>query len=269
MAKHLSLKMNEVNFYEPFMEEPAILPGRPLSEMDIVEFVNQHRRSALSFFPRRWIQFKFVICSVSHTCDYFQGNTEEATGREYVWNMGEWSRTHHTSDNFTVCQHLFLLQTQLPGGRHGWHSHCCLRRGGGSRFVHFLFFFFLFPLQLCDTELTLSCPQMVMNSLRSWKTWPETTPTTPSSASSGSTPMTSLWYQQFCSLTLAKMCCKQRANCELIIQSCSPEHQGEVPRSENDSACSSSHSSSWPLTGRRPSSWTSSDPRLVWWMSPM
>lgn len=47
MAKHLSLKMNEVNFYEPFMEEPAILPGRPLSEMDIVEFVNQHRRSAL------------------------------------------------------------------------------------------------------------------------------------------------------------------------------------------------------------------------------
>lgn len=36
--------MNEVNFYEPFMEEPAILPGRPLSEMDIVEFVNQHRR---------------------------------------------------------------------------------------------------------------------------------------------------------------------------------------------------------------------------------
>lgn len=44
MAKHLSLKMNEVNFYEPFMEEPAILPGRPLSEMDIVEFVHQHRR---------------------------------------------------------------------------------------------------------------------------------------------------------------------------------------------------------------------------------
>uniref|UniRef100_A0A8C2WQZ7 Calsequestrin n=1 Tax=Cyclopterus lumpus TaxID=8103 RepID=A0A8C2WQZ7_CYCLU len=45
VTKHLSLKMNEVNFYEPFMEEPAILPGRPLSEMDIVEFVNQHRRS--------------------------------------------------------------------------------------------------------------------------------------------------------------------------------------------------------------------------------
>lgn len=45
--------MNEVNFYEPFMEEPAILPGRPLSEMDIVEFVNQHRRSSgfIFFYP--------------------------------------------------------------------------------------------------------------------------------------------------------------------------------------------------------------------------
>uniref|UniRef100_A0AAX7T8E5 Calsequestrin n=1 Tax=Astatotilapia calliptera TaxID=8154 RepID=A0AAX7T8E5_ASTCA len=44
VAKHLSLKMNEVNFYEPFMEEPAIVPGRPLSEIDIVEYVTQHRR---------------------------------------------------------------------------------------------------------------------------------------------------------------------------------------------------------------------------------
>ncbi|XP_058478289.1 calsequestrin-2-like [Solea solea] len=47
VAKHLSLKMNEVDFYEPFMEEPAVLPGRPLSEMDIVEFVTQHRRATL------------------------------------------------------------------------------------------------------------------------------------------------------------------------------------------------------------------------------
>ncbi|KAM9830145.1 calsequestrin-2-like [Syngnathus typhle] len=47
VAKHLSLKMNEVNFYEPFMEEPVVLPGRPLSETEIVDFVNQHRRATL------------------------------------------------------------------------------------------------------------------------------------------------------------------------------------------------------------------------------
>ncbi|XP_049608941.1 calsequestrin-2 [Syngnathus scovelli] len=47
VAKHLSLKMNMVNFYEPFMEEPVVLPGRPLSETEIVDFVNQHRRATL------------------------------------------------------------------------------------------------------------------------------------------------------------------------------------------------------------------------------
>lgn len=69
MAKHLSLKMNEVNFYEPFMEEPAILPGRPLSEMDIVEFVNQHRRSAayFLFFYLCVFQVKFKPGRVSCT----------------------------------------------------------------------------------------------------------------------------------------------------------------------------------------------------------
>lgn len=40
----------------------------------------------------------------------------------------------------------FSLQTQFPGGRHGWHPHCCLRRGGGSRFVCFLLFWFVFLL---------------------------------------------------------------------------------------------------------------------------
>lgn len=35
----------------------------------------------------------------------------------------------------------FSLQTQFPGGRHGRYPHCCLRRGGGSRFVFPVVFF--------------------------------------------------------------------------------------------------------------------------------
>lgn len=87
VAKHLSLKMNEVNFYEPFMEEPAILPGRPLSEMDIVEFVNQHRRLIYIFFGLFQPCLKLVLRFLK-TCS-LQGDFEEAPGREYVWNMGE------------------------------------------------------------------------------------------------------------------------------------------------------------------------------------
>lgn len=44
VAKQLTLKMNEVDFYEPFMDEPVTIPGKPNSENELVDFVNQHRR---------------------------------------------------------------------------------------------------------------------------------------------------------------------------------------------------------------------------------
>lgn len=44
VAKQLTLKMNEVDFYEPFMDEPVTIPGKPNSENEIVDFVNRHRR---------------------------------------------------------------------------------------------------------------------------------------------------------------------------------------------------------------------------------
>ncbi|XP_026788044.3 calsequestrin-2 [Pangasianodon hypophthalmus] len=47
VAKQLTLKMNEVDFYEPFMDEPVTIPGKPNSENEIVNFVNQHRRPTL------------------------------------------------------------------------------------------------------------------------------------------------------------------------------------------------------------------------------
>ncbi|KAL2088049.1 hypothetical protein ACEWY4_016877 [Coilia grayii] len=47
VAKHLTLKMNEVDFYEPFMEEPVTIPGKPNTESEIVDFVNTHRRPTL------------------------------------------------------------------------------------------------------------------------------------------------------------------------------------------------------------------------------
>lgn len=44
VAKELTLKMNEVDFYEPFMEEPVTIPGKPYSEEELVEFITEHRR---------------------------------------------------------------------------------------------------------------------------------------------------------------------------------------------------------------------------------
>uniref|UniRef100_H3AEN2 Calsequestrin n=1 Tax=Latimeria chalumnae TaxID=7897 RepID=H3AEN2_LATCH len=47
IARKLTLKMNEVDFYEPFLEEPATIPEKPYSEDEIVDFVNEHRRATL------------------------------------------------------------------------------------------------------------------------------------------------------------------------------------------------------------------------------
>ncbi|XP_052035587.1 calsequestrin-2 [Apodemus sylvaticus] len=47
VAKKLSLKMNEVGFYEPFMDEPSVIPNKPYTEEEIVEFVKEHQRPTL------------------------------------------------------------------------------------------------------------------------------------------------------------------------------------------------------------------------------
>lgn len=44
VAKHLTLKVNDVDFYEPFMDEPVTIPGKPNSEKEIVDYITRHRR---------------------------------------------------------------------------------------------------------------------------------------------------------------------------------------------------------------------------------
>lgn len=44
VAKKLTLKLNEIDFYEPFMEEPLTIPERPNSREEIVAFVEEHKR---------------------------------------------------------------------------------------------------------------------------------------------------------------------------------------------------------------------------------
>lgn len=44
VAKKLALKLNEVDFYEPFMDEPVHVPDKPYTEEELVEFVREHKR---------------------------------------------------------------------------------------------------------------------------------------------------------------------------------------------------------------------------------
>ncbi|XP_052651809.1 LOW QUALITY PROTEIN: calsequestrin-1 [Harpia harpyja] len=46
-AKKLTLKLNEIDFYEPFMEEPLTIPDWPNSKEEIMAFVEEHKRATL------------------------------------------------------------------------------------------------------------------------------------------------------------------------------------------------------------------------------
>ncbi|KAG9473041.1 hypothetical protein GDO78_015320 [Eleutherodactylus coqui] len=47
VAKSLTLKINEVDFYEAFMDEPITIPDKPYTEDELVDFINKHKRATL------------------------------------------------------------------------------------------------------------------------------------------------------------------------------------------------------------------------------
>ena len=51
VARKLTLKLNEIDFYEPFMEEPLTLPTAPQGKEEIAAFVEEHKRWGLTVPP--------------------------------------------------------------------------------------------------------------------------------------------------------------------------------------------------------------------------
>ncbi|KAM9368282.1 calsequestrin-1 isoform 2-T2 [Phaethornis superciliosus] len=47
VAKKLRLRLNKINFYQPFLEEPLPIPGSPRTRGEIVDFVERSRRPPL------------------------------------------------------------------------------------------------------------------------------------------------------------------------------------------------------------------------------
>lgn len=65
VAKSLDLGMNEVDFYEPFMDDPVTIPGKPYSEDELVDFIEDNDR-CVSVCP-------FVLKCV---CVYLNGDNQ-------------------------------------------------------------------------------------------------------------------------------------------------------------------------------------------------
>lgn len=44
VAKALEMKLNDVDFYEPFMDNPVLIPGKPYTEEELVKFIEDNDR---------------------------------------------------------------------------------------------------------------------------------------------------------------------------------------------------------------------------------
>lgn len=90
IAKKLKLKLNEVDFYEPFMEEPVTIPGKPYIESELVDYIEQHDRSAagvISAQVRLWLPAPELILLLLFWP--FQANAEEASPSQHVRDLGK------------------------------------------------------------------------------------------------------------------------------------------------------------------------------------
>lgn len=74
IANKLKLDLNEVDFYEPFMTQPKTIPGRPYTEDELVDYIEEHDRSGLQSFI---FMFLIFICGIiSLNCSVLNMNKE-------------------------------------------------------------------------------------------------------------------------------------------------------------------------------------------------
>ncbi|KAM7380439.1 hypothetical protein PAMP_003734 [Pampus punctatissimus] len=126
VAKELTLKLNEVDFYEPFMEEPITIPGKPHSEEDLVEFITEHRRPTLRKLRAEdmfetWVSenhlaakatlttFNFVFSDISSQEDDIEGihivafaEEEDPDGYEFLEILKEVARDNTNLPDLSI-----------------------------------------------------------------------------------------------------------------------------------------------------------------------
>ena len=90
IGKKLKLKLNEVDLYEPFMEESVSIPGRPYTEDELVNYIEEHDRSDHRHMTSiRWHRNNSVFETIMSRLFFcFQAHLEEAWAPQHVWDLG-------------------------------------------------------------------------------------------------------------------------------------------------------------------------------------
>lgn len=151
IAKKLKLKINEVDFYEPFMEESVTIPGKPYVESELVEYIEQHDRWVKMIFSKVHTdthRFSFgKALQVNHNLyvTMSQANTEETSASQHVWDLGkilkwfEISRELNEELDLVIIIFRHKCSWLSPccgtGGWYWWRAHRCLCGGGWPRLI--------------------------------------------------------------------------------------------------------------------------------------
>lgn len=89
VAKALELKLNEVDFYEPFLEHPTLIPGKPYTEEELVKFIEDHDRYGPRAAESRPAASGLRLTPLSVPLPPQKADPEEAATPQHVRNLGK------------------------------------------------------------------------------------------------------------------------------------------------------------------------------------
>lgn len=83
IAKSLKLDLNDVDFYEPFIQTPVSVPGKPYTEEELVNYIEDNNRCSLCC-SSYLIKFVIFVNGSINNKPSFQTNPEETEATQHV-----------------------------------------------------------------------------------------------------------------------------------------------------------------------------------------
>uniref|UniRef100_A0A4W5K093 Calsequestrin n=1 Tax=Hucho hucho TaxID=62062 RepID=A0A4W5K093_9TELE len=101
VAKDLGLKVNEVDFYEPFIDEPIVIPGKPYTEEELVEYIEDHDRPTLrKMEPDNMYEIWEDDINGEHIIAFAE--EDDPDGFEFLEILKEVAEEHNDNPNLSI-----------------------------------------------------------------------------------------------------------------------------------------------------------------------
>ncbi|KAG7256158.1 hypothetical protein CRUP_013780 [Coryphaenoides rupestris] len=101
IGKKLKLKLNEVDLYEPFMEESVTIPGKPYTEDELISYIEEHDRPTLrKLEPHSMYEIWEDDIDGEHIVAF--GEEDDTDGYEFLEILKEVARENTNNPNLSI-----------------------------------------------------------------------------------------------------------------------------------------------------------------------